>query len=249
MWGINYNRIGIAGQLGLRNGKFTTTELKIVDSLLLIKVNESKKAISNQPNQIINRESIFMRSMKIYDCAKYQYPFLQGNEVLAKKSMWGWLGNYLGFTGYYNPFTGESQVNTTVPVFLQPFITCHEIAHKLGYAKENEANFVGYLAIVTSTDTFFHYSVYLDLFLYANRSLYMVDSFSAKLFAKQLSPEVRADLKEWNNFNQRHKNPIEPLIRWGYGKYLQRNQQPLGVLTYDEVTALLIAYYRKFEKI
>jgi hypothetical protein len=79
--------------------------------------------------------------------------------------LWGWLGNYVGFTGYYNPFTGEAQVNTTVPKFLQPFTASHEVAHQLGYAKEMEANFVGYLAASHSTDTLFRYSVYLDLFL------------------------------------------------------------------------------------
>jgi hypothetical protein len=30
-----------------------------------------------------------------------------------------------------------------------------------------------------------------------------------------------------------------------YGKYLQNNQQPSGILSYDEVTGLLIAYYKK----
>ncbi len=57
-----------------------------------------------------------------------------------------WLGNYLGFTGYYNPFTGEAQVNTTVPQFLLPNIALHEMGHQIGYAKEDEANFSAYLA-------------------------------------------------------------------------------------------------------
>ncbi len=48
----------------------------------------------------------------------------------------------LGVTGYLNPFTNEAQVNTTVPAFLQPFMTCHEIAHQLGFAPEEDANFV-----------------------------------------------------------------------------------------------------------
>jgi len=163
--------------------------------------------------------------------------------------MWGWLGNYLGYMGYYNPFTGEGQVNTTIPLFLQPFTTCHEIAHQLGYAKENEANFVGYLAAISSKDEFFHYSVYLDLFLYANRNLYHSDSAAANTFTKQLLPAVKNDLIVWRKFNQRHKNPVEPVIRWMYGKYLENNQQPSGMLSYDEVNGFLIAYYKKYGKL
>jgi len=163
--------------------------------------------------------------------------------------LWGWLGNYLGFTGYYNPFTGEAQVNTMFPKFLQPFTTCHEVAHQLGYAKEREANFVGYLAAAASQDTLLQYSVYLDLYMYSNRNLFETDSAAAKEFRKQLVPGVLEDLKEWKAFNKKYRNPVEPVIRWIYGIYLERNQQPQGVLSYDEVTAFLIAYYKKFGRI
>jgi hypothetical protein len=64
-----------------------------------------------------------------------------------------------------------------------------------------------------------------------------------------LVPEIKNDLQEWRAFSRRHKNPVEPVIRWMYGKYLENNQQPQGVLSYDEVTSFLIAYYKKFGKI
>jgi hypothetical protein len=184
-----------------------------------------------------------------YGNAEKVYHFLKYSPISLKPSVWSWVGNYMGFTGYYNPFTGEAQVNTLVPKFLQPFTTCHEVAHQLGYAKEMEANFVGYLAATASKDTLLHYSVYLDLFMYSNRNLFGTDSVAANEFRKQLSPAVMNDLKEWREFYKKHKNPIEPVFRWVYGKYLERNQQPQGVLSYDEVTGFIIAYYKKYGKI
>lgn len=163
--------------------------------------------------------------------------------------MWGWLGNYTGFTGYYNPFTAEAQLNTTIPKFLHPFIACHEVAHQLGYAKEMEANFVGYLAAANSDNSLLHYSVYLDLFVYANRNLYFTDSTASKIYRDALSEAVVADLKEWSRFNKNHQSIAEPIVSWVYGKYLQGNEQPDGVLSYDEVTAFIIAYYKKFGRI
>lgn len=163
--------------------------------------------------------------------------------------MWGKLGNYAGFTGYYNPFTGEAQLNTTIPKFLQPYTACHEVAHQLGYAKENEANFVGFLAAVASEDTLFHYSVYLDMFTYANRNLFETDSVAAKLYRKELIPAVQEDIKEWIAFNRKHRSLLEPAYRWMYGKFLQSNQQPGGIRSYSEVTGFLIAYYKKFGRI
>ena len=248
-WGINYNRKGIADQLHLQMREYSIGDLQNLNGMLLEKVNVAKASLVNCNEAYPTSSALFARVSAAYSNLDSAYPFLQYHTVSLKPSIWGWLGNYTGFTGYYNPFTGEAQVNTTVPKFLQPYICCHEVAHQLGYAKEMEANFVGYLAASASSDTLFHYSVYLDLFIYSNRNLYAMDSVAARTYSKQLSPAVRADLDEWKRFVHSHKNPIEPAIRWIYGKYLQSNQQPQGVLAYDEVTSFLIAYYKKFGKI
>jgi hypothetical protein len=248
-WGINYNREGITYQLGLTKQQYTQQELKDINSLLLQKVNESKAASLRIKDDDSDYHHLFIRSEQAYTAAAKNYAVINYSSPVVKRSLYGWLGNYLDFSGYYDPFTGEAQVNTTVPYFLQPYTTCHEMAHQLGYAKEDEANFVGYLAAAASSDTLFHYSVYLDLFIYANQNLYQLDSISARSFSKQLSPSVKTDIRVWRAFNQRHRNPIEPIVSWIYGKYLQSNHQPSGVLTYDEVTGFLIAYYKKFGKI
>ncbi len=249
LWGINYNRRGISSQLGLVIEQYTVAELKNLNELLLQKTNAANTLLIKQAPAAMSRKELFHRSEEAYVELNKQYVFLNYKPASIKRSMWGWVGNYVGFLGYYNPFTGEGQVNTSVPKFLQPYTCCHEIAHQLGYAKENEANFVGYLAAASSKDESFQYSVYLDLFLYANRNLYQTDSSAARAFANELLPPVKADLKEWRQFNNRHRNPVEPLVRWGYGKFLESNEQPSGLLSYDEVTGFLIAYQKKFKKI
>jgi hypothetical protein len=248
-WGINYNRMGIASQLQLKMEKYTPEDLKMINGLLLEKVNASKEVLVNSNLTYPSKQQLFLKVQEAYMQAEKTYPFLKYQPVSLKPSIWSWLGNYMGFTGYYNPFTGEAQVNTLVPKFLQPFTTCHEVAHQLGYAKEMEANFVGYLSATASKDTLLLYSVYLDLFMYSNRNLFATDSAAANTYRKQLSPAVIADLKEWRAFNIKHRNPIEPIFRWIYGKYLEGNQQPQGVLSYDEVTGFIIAYYKKYRKI
>ncbi len=248
-WGINYNRKNIAVQLNLKVSKGDTIYLKIIEKLLLEKVNESKQALVNQHVAYPANKDLFKRAFECYRQTEAKYSFLSYKPRSVKRTMFGLFGNYFGFTGYYNPFTGEAQVNTLVPKFILPYTTSHEIAHQLGYAKEEEANFVGYLAATSSTDTLFHYSAYLDLFIYANRQLFFVDSVAAKDYAKQLLPEVKADIKEWRKFLQRYKNPLEPVVRWAYGNYLRANQQPKGMTSYDEVIADLIAFYKKYGKI
>ena len=249
LWGINYNRKGIAWQLGLNLKEYSTQELKQLNCLLIDKINTCKLVLIKNKILYPSNAELFKMLDASYKNAAVLYPFLKYDPVSFKSSMWGEFGNYAGFTGYYNPVTGEAQLNTTIPKFLQPFTACHEVAHQLGYAKEREANFIGYLAAVASADTLFHYSVYLDLFSYANRNLYNNDSLSARLYKKELLPSVKADIREWVAFNRKHVGKIEPFIRWLYGIYLQNNQQPNGMNSYDEVTGFLLAYYKKFGKI
>jgi hypothetical protein len=248
-WGLNYNRKGIGWQLNLPKMNYDTANLKLIQGLLLQKVNETKRVLVNENISYPDNKDLFKRAKACYDHAAIIYPFMKYKSTSIKSSLYGWLGDYLGFTGYYNPFTGEAQVNTTVPKFLIPYITLHEMGHQIGYAKEDEANFSGYLAAAHSHDTLFQYSTYLDLFVYANREVYYFDSTASKLAAIQLIPEVKADLLEWRRFNRKYTSIFEPAISWLYGKYLQINQQPKGLRSYNEVIATLMAYYKKYGRI
>jgi len=249
LWGLNYNRLGIMQQLDIRKEKYTAAELIHIDSLLISKVNESKLALLRTKRQYPERKQIFGLAAASYNRLSANHRWMTYYPVSAKTSLWGWAGNYLGFTGYYNPFTGEAQLNTGVPKFMQPYTACHELAHQLGYAKENEANFVGYLAASASPDTLFHYSVYLDLYLYTQRNLYLLDSVKAKKISQQLIPEVKTDLRELKDFYAAHQSVLEPVFKWIYGFYLRQNEQPSGILSYDEVTGFIIAYFRKYGRI
>jgi hypothetical protein len=249
LWGINYNRRQLSDKLNLAIEAKDTSLLRPIGKLLLQKVNQSKKALVEQKAGYPTDHDLFERAAACYEQTEKKYPFLSYHSASVKRSMFGLMGNYFGFTGYYNPFSGEAQVNTRIPKFILPYTATHEIAHQLGYAKEEEANFAGYLAATTSTDTLFHYSAYLDLFVYANRQLFFADSAAAKELADGLLPEVKADIKEWREFLRKHKNPLEPVIRWAYGNYLRANQQPKGITSYDEVIADLIAFYKKYGRI
>jgi hypothetical protein len=244
-WGINYGRLGIAYQLKLEPGDYTTEDLKFLTASLISKVNSTRIGLGDSV-AYPSKAEIFSMAKSAYENAEKKYYFLNYNIKSVKSSMWGWLGNYLGFLGYYNPFTGEAQVNTTVPAFVIPYTTCHEIGHQLGYGSEDEANFSGYLAAMSSTDERFHYSAYFDLFSYANHELFLRDSLAARANYKLLDTLVKKDIQEYRKFLEKHRNAIEPLINIIYGKYLQANNQPKGLNTYDEVVGWLIAYRKKY---
>lgn len=243
LWGLNYGRVGIMGQLNLKQKKYGKSQLIELNKILAEKVNLSKQSLHSKNINYPDNNQLFGHVIEAYGDAAKKYPFLHYASPSVKSSLWGWFGNYAGFTGYYNPFTGEAQVNTTIPLFLRPFVTCHELAHQLGYAKEMEANFVGFLAAAESSDSLLHYSAYLEMFMYANRNLYQADSIPAMLYRNKLSEPVRRDINLWKQFNKDHESSIEPIVSWFYDKFLLSNKQPKGILSYSEVVGCLVAYY------
>jgi hypothetical protein len=249
LWGLNYDRRGIAFQTGISREKYTKEQLLHITGLLVKEVNACKEGMVRQQTPYTTNQLLFKKACDAYQSASVYYPFLQYHHKSVKASFFGLAGNYLGFSGYYNPFSGEAQVNTTIPVFLRPYVVCHEMAHQLGYAKENEANFAGFLVATASGDTAFMYSAYLDLFLYANGNLRRTDSVAARMLQQQLSPAVKEDMIIMKAFYKKYENPVEPVITWIYSRYLESNRQPSGMRSYSEVVAYLISYYKKYGKI
>ncbi len=245
LWGLNYNRLPMAQRFGLKMDAYSTAELAELVWIMGGRLNALDSAGIKGTEVLRTKKTIFEEAADTYRNAEHPYTELAYHPSSIKPSLFSYLGNYLGFSGYYNPFSGEAQVNTTVPSFLQPFVACHEIGHQLGYAKEDEANFSGFLSARSSGNDAFLYSVYFDMYAYARRELYYRDSTQMKLLYTQLRPRIRNDFTELKRFYQRYENPFEPLIRKLYAGYLKANQQPKGMASYNEVVAMLISYYRQ----
>jgi Protein of unknown function (DUF3810) len=247
LWGLNYNRQGISYQLGIKVSKYSLYDLDTLTTVIQSRLNAYAALVSEAQRDSFDRKKLLFRESKqAYRQASSRYSFLGYRPSSVKPSLFSYAGNYLGFQGYYNPFSGEAQVNTTIPRVLEPFVTMHEIAHQLGYAKENEANFVGFLACRYSGSPVMNYSMYFDMYNYAIREVNRRDSMLARSFQQKLHPQVLKDFREYRDFFLKYNNPVEPVIMWAYGHYLKANNQPGGKQTYNEVVAWLIAYYKKF---
>lgn len=248
-WGLNYNRPGIGAQLGLTSHKHNLEDLKKISGLLIRKLNDSRIALGSGKIQMKPYRQIFEEAQQAYHNPSTDFPKVDYKNLSVKRSMYGRLGNFLGFLGYYNPFTGEAQLNLTMPRFLIPYVTCHELAHQLGYANESEASFVGYLVASNSGDALFQYSAYFDLYSYTNHELYIRDSAAAINNYQQLDAPVKADILEVRKYWTKSDNIFEPFVKKFYDRYLKANQQIKGIYSYNEVVGLLIAYNKKYGKI
>jgi hypothetical protein len=245
-WGLNYYRRGVAEQFNLEVSRYSTEEV-----YRLTRVFHERLCIAGEETDSLQRlrlrknRVLFGAGIQAYKAMDDSLPFLAYRNPSIKPSLYTPFGHYFGFTGYYNPFSGEAQMKTTVPVFIQPFVTCHEIAHQLGYAKENEANFIAYLVAKGSEDPEFRYSAYYEMFAYASRELSKRDPKLAHIMIASAHPQFRRDTRIYYDYLDRNRNSVEPFISDFYSGYLKFNNQPSGLQSYNEVVAWLVAYMKK----
>jgi hypothetical protein len=247
LWGLNYDRQGIAQVMKLKVDQYETEDVQRLTSALHQQVNYYAAQTQHGQRRVLsNDHEIYALSIASFKTASKRYPFLAYNTPSIKGSLYSGVGHIFGFTGYYNPFTGEAQLKTSVPNFLKPFIVNHEIGHQVGFGKENEANFVAYLAGKESTHNIVRYSTYFEAYLYAVRDLRRRDSSLANAYQDALHPQVKEDIETLILYYKRSENQLEPYFARFYDQYLKMNRQPKGTRTYNEVVAWMIAYQKKY---
>jgi hypothetical protein len=246
-WGLNYSRRDIARQLDLKLQDSDTALLPGLAQLLQNRLcTWGDRVDSIRRLRLGHNPVLFAGAVATFDTAAKSLPFLSYRTPSIKPSMYTPFGHLFGFTGYYNPFTAEAQIHTGIPIFLRPFVACHEMGHQLGWAKENEANFAGFLAGRRSADADFVYSAYFEMYLYTLRELAATDRKGAYALRRTAHERVRSDYREYLRYLFHTRNNMEPVVMKFYDQYLKLNNQKHGVETYDEVVLWLLAYYRKW---
>jgi hypothetical protein len=254
-WGFNYDRPEIGQSLKITPSAYTLPELKSLNNQLIQRLNDARAQI---PGDSLPAISWKEQKELAYDgyqqlAAKnraftYSFPSL-------KKCSWNFLGEWIGFTGYFNPFSGEAQVKADLPSILLPYTTCHEIGHQIGFARESEASFAGLLAASASKDVRLKYSLYLDIYSLIQQELwrqYAATGDSTGLRQQfdsnrqRLDTLVKLDRKAIRRYFQQRTHQITPAFTQVYTQYLKANGQASGMLSYSEVLGWLLAYQKKY---
>ena len=170
-----------------------------------------------------------------------------GSDVESfKSSLFKDVMSYTGIYGYYNPFTAEAQYNPKLPSTHLPFTLAHESAHQLGYAREQEANFIGYLIGVNSRNMDLKYSTeYFVLKSLLNLIVEQDEKFVKAVIARY-SPGMKRDRLYEIMFRYRHSGVLDSFFGFTNNIFLKTNQQE-GSITYSYFNDLLIRYEKEHQ--
>jgi hypothetical protein len=243
-WGINYYRPPAAERLNLRDTSYTTADLQAVTCIIIDSANACRARVTpadlQQDNSTIYQTAIAAVKKLSADSANFR-----AYSPRVKSSLLTLFMNYIGTSGYYNPFTTEAQVNYQMPVFDRPVVACHEMSHQMGYGAEDEANFAGFLAGIGSRDRLLRYSAYHLALDECMRALRHRDTLANNELKTHLSKSVRNDFKAERAYWLSFRGKAGILSSIFYDDFLKANNQPQGLNTYNQMVLLLMAWYGK----
>ncbi len=178
LWGLNYGREPFGASAGLDTAPASVDELESLSQALAQEADRERALVAEDEAGVMRlgtgETAALERAALGFGEAERLYPFLAGACSRPKPLLLSSLASRLGITGIYLPYSGEANVNRTVPAPDLPFAACHEIAHQRGFAREDEANYLGYLACRLHPDADFRYSALLNASVYVQHALYRV---------------------------------------------------------------------------
>nr|WP_325257692.1 DUF3810 domain-containing protein [uncultured Oscillibacter sp.] len=249
LWGVNFWTDSFQDKSGIYAQPVALEDLKEVTAYFAARVAETAGNVERDGRGLfaVSREEILENSVRAYDGAVREFPFLAFDDPGVKPMAFSRLMSAMDFTGFYSSFTGESNVNVDSPACMLPSTVAHELAHQRGFASEQECNFLAVLASTTCGDPAYGYSGWLIGYVYLGNALYSQDPEAYWAIREALIPEeAQLDLA-YNNayWAQFQDTTVQRASNKVYDGLLKSYGDERGIQSYGTVVDLLVVYYRE----
>lgn len=249
IWGLNYNRLPFADIAGFTVGNASEKDLERLCEQLIDKANRLRVGLAEDEQGVMIVEEGFAEIRKsapaAFTQAAFLYPELGGQFGLPKPVYASKIMSYSGISGIYFPFTGEANVNIDIPDSMLPATTCHEMAHQRGFAREDEANYIAWVACNSSMNKDFQYSGTLLALIHSINALYEHAPNQTNKLSEKYGEGLQRDLQAISQYWKQYEGKVEEFTSDVNDAYLKSNGQEEGVESYGRMVDLLLAEQRE----
>lgn len=242
LWGLNYSRPSISTQLHISDEKYTVKNLTLLTNYFVDELNTLQQIAENKPRNV---KQLQEQAVKAYQQLAQKNEFFSYPVPSVKPVLNSWAICKIGIEGYYNPLSGEANVNTKLPAWTVPFVTCHEISHQLGVAREDEANLVAYLVGSNSDDVDLRYAVNYNMLRYLLFELRFKSPEDYLALRNKIDPRVIANFKAENLFWRKYNGQMSNYMGVAFDKFLKLNNQQRGIKSYQNIVIWLWNIHKK----
>lgn len=256
-WAQNHYAPTLAEELGMDVGAYSTEELAQATAHYLECAATRAAEVPRDDEGGLAQQDFFAMARVAgasYEVLGQEHEVFEGTQAPVKALLVaGEPLLFSGHTGIWWPPTGEAGVPLNCARADLPFILCHEAAHRLAIASEQEANFAAFLACEASDDVRFQYAGYYDAFCYCVNALLGADPDAAQAMVEEVAAAVGeqdvalvlADRAATAAHYRAYKGPLEEVGRTVNDTYLRSFGESAGVRSYGLVVDYLIAHYER----
>lgn len=242
-----YRTSSIDRRLGMEKREVSAEELYETAEKLVEEVNRlSPDLVYADSGFSVMPYSLDEMSEKLCDAyasLHLRYPFLQSFRTRVKPVAFSVAMSYMHTTGIYFPLTGEANLNIDFPDYSLPYTAAHELSHQRGVSREDEANFIGFLVCMESSDPYIRYSGALGVLEYVLNALYGADSSLYREAYLSLSPEARGELRAYAAFFEKYRESTAAAVNEAINDSYLKYQGTEGTKSYGMVVDLAVAYF------
>lgn len=249
-WGFNYFRVPLDERMGLDVTQRSTDALEAYVLATAMEASALRETLHEDENGVFSPEAttreIFNALPKAYTALSARFPVFYGDVTRAKSVSFSYGLSEQGISGVYIGLTAEPNVNVLQPPLLRYQAAAHEMAHQMGIASENEAEFTAYLACVSSSDPNVRYSGLIYALIVSGNALYKTDAQRYIDCANSYGDAIWRDLKDYDAYWDAFEGDVQQSADKRNDAYLKHNSQPSGIQSYGESVDLLLAFYEEY---
>lgn len=247
LWGLNYARPSISNTLGISNNKYSDKQLVQLAQLLIGKINHLETLRQDLPDKKrpYTVKELQAKATRAYFKLSQNQAFFRYRSPVVKPVINSWIITKIGLEGYYNPLSGEANVNMRLPEPDLPFVTSHEIAHQIGVAREDEANLVGYLVATNSDDLDFQYSGYYAILRNVLFEVRLIAPDQYEALYKSINPGTIQDYQNGIAFWRYYNNKMFGYMSATLDSFLKINNQQKGIDSYQDIVLWVYNVYEQ----
>ncbi|MAS16266.1 MAG: hypothetical protein CMC47_02860 [Flavobacteriaceae bacterium] len=242
LWGLNYFKTPLLSKFDIGEIKYESLQTTL--DRLIDDANEAHLILGDEDSTLENLEfdkEKIISELKLDNIKKFDKI---STTKFAKKSIIPKIFLYQGVSGYINPFTLEAIVVEEIPSIDFSITVLHEQAHQLGYAAEEDANFLAFISSVNNQDPLIKYSGYVFGLSYLLNEIQINHNDDLSSFTDKINSGIIEDINSRRKFWQKYSNNIiNSLQNVLYDFYLKSNNQKAGIASYSRIVNHIINYY------